>query len=185
MGDGFNKLSEWVGTCIVQCSKKRQRIKILEWFILLSQRCLELSNYHAVIAILGGIKDPSVSRLKKTWDGVSPKIKTAFEEVMTVMELNDNWANYRRLVEDDVLKGKPCVPYLGIYLKDLVFLDDGFPDFLPCEEYSVVNIEKRRKLSVIMNELNAVKRNPYSLSRVGVVISSLELGLTMFPLLDE
>ena len=181
----FNKLSQWVSTCIVQQVKRKKRTKIVEWFISLAQKCADYFDFHAVVAILGGIQDPSVSRMKITWEGVSPRFQNMFTELKNIIQLNDNWASYRRILASKISSKQGCVPYLGIYLKDLIFIEDGLPDNLLHEEFSnVINFEKRRKISIIMEEIKSLQQNIYSFARVGVVSACLELGLSMFPLLS-
>jgi son of sevenless len=45
----------------------------------------------------------------------------------------------------------PAIPFLGVYLTDLTFLDLGNPDFLP--ESHFINFEKRRKVFQLVREI--------------------------------
>lgn len=45
----------------------------------------------------------------------------------------------------------PAIPFLGVYLTDLTFLDLGNPDFLP--ESHFINFDKRRKVFQLIREI--------------------------------
>ena len=44
------------------------------------------------------------------------------------------------LLEEDL----PCVPYIGIYLSDLTFIEDGNPEFL---DENLINFQKQEVIS--------------------------------------
>ena len=67
----FNRLSNFVAMEVC-CSgrskdKKKQRAKVIEYFIDVANECCHLNNFNSLMAIAAGLNMTPVSRLKKTW----------------------------------------------------------------------------------------------------------------------
>ena len=185
--DKFNKLSQWISTSLLQQTKLKSRIKLLEKFIMIAIRCRELFNFHALISILGGLQDPSIQRCAKTWHGVSQKLHNHFVNLLNVISINENWANYRRLITECQSTNVPCVPYIGIYLKDLVFLEDGLPDLIAGypPNMKVINFEKYRKVSDVISEVVSIQQKTYNFNRSPLIGACLDAATSVLPLLNE
>lgn len=65
----------------------------------------------------------------------------------------------------------PCIPYLGVHLSDLTFIEDGNPDTIR----GLVNFTKRRFLFRVISEISRYQQNAYNLHPVPQiqVLSSL------------
>jgi hypothetical protein len=46
-----------------------------------------------------------------------------FDELMELMSPNSNYTKFRNHLHKEI--SPPCIPYLGVYLSDLTFLEDG------------------------------------------------------------
>ncbi|RKO92664.1 ras guanine nucleotide exchange factor domain-containing protein, partial [Blyttiomyces helicus] len=107
-------------------------------------------------AINAGLSMAPVHRMKKTWE--FPKISESYEEVAALVSPKGQYANYRKVLKD--LK-PPAIPFLGVYLTDLTFIELGNPDFLP--DVHAINFEKRRKVHGVIKEIQSFQRTPYAL----------------------
>lgn len=58
----------------------------------------------------------------------------------------------------------PAIPFLGVYLTDLTFLDLGNSDFLP--DTNFINFDKRRKAFNLIKEIQKYQLTQYSLQPV-------------------
>ncbi|ETE69351.1 Ras-GEF domain-containing family member 1A [Ophiophagus hannah] len=58
--------------------KKKQRTRIVEFFIDVARECFNIGNFNSMMAIISGMNLSPVARLKKTWS----KVKTAKFDVL-------------------------------------------------------------------------------------------------------
>lgn len=79
----FSNLSNeemfWVVHEILHESNVTKRAKIIKNFIYIAKICKECKNFNSLLAILSGLDHMTISRLKDTWEKVSPKYKKLFQ----------------------------------------------------------------------------------------------------------
>jgi son of sevenless len=82
--------------------------------------------------------------------------------LVNLISVEDNWGLYRKAVAGCISSNEPCVPYIGVYLKDLVSIEDGLQNVLADYPGNVINMEKRRKVASIIGEVLSFQRRPYT-----------------------
>ena len=108
----FNTYGYWVPTeVLIQAKTKEQRIKLIEKFIDICDELKKLKNYYIFFAIMGGLNNIAVQRLKCLWKPETD-YKKKFIELDDVLSPLHNYANYRR--EIGKVKTEPIIPYIGI-----------------------------------------------------------------------
>jgi len=165
MIDSFNNVSKWVATEVVTGATDKKRAEIIRFFISVGQHCYKLQNFNALMAIVAGLNGSAIHRLKKSWDLVPPKSRAKFEELQTTMSQQNNYATLRNLLHS---VDPPCIPYLGMYLTDLTFIEDGNKD----EVDGLINFDKRRKISFVIREVQQYQLANYNLNDVGLFPAS-------------
>ena len=150
-------LANLVADSILQVEDPKKRATIIKQWIKIANRFFELANYHSLMAIVCSLSQSTITRLKRTWEVVSTKTKTTFEHLKTVVSHDRNYAALRQSLQNQI---PPCVPFVGLYLTDLTFIDAGnqttrqLPGASPNEESrSVINFDKHVKTAKIISEL--------------------------------
>jgi Ras-specific guanine nucleotide-releasing factor RalGPS len=151
----FNHTSFWTVQEILTGSGAKERAEIVTHFIKLGKRLLDLNNLHSLFAVTSALKSASVHRLDKTWSYVSKKDRQAFEKLAGIFCEDNNWSNLRDIIDKLRL---PCIPYLGIYLTDLVFIDLAHP-------YTKAGLEPEQreiKMNNILRVISIYQNSDYS-----------------------
>jgi len=156
----FNEVSFWTATEILSQQQITSRVATLKRLIKIAHVCKKMNNYNTMMEIAAGLNMGAVARLVKTWAALDTKSKARYEELMQLTHVTNNCRAYR-----DKLKTltSPALPYLGLYLKDLTFIEDGNMTYL---EESVVNFQKMRMLAGIFKSISEFQRHSYNFTPV-------------------
>lgn len=160
-------LANLVADSILQLEEPKKRAIIIKHWVKIAKKCLELNNYDSLMAIICSLNSSTVLRLKKTWESVSQKTKNAFEELKQVVDISRNYTVLRQRLQGLI---PPCLPFVGIYLTDLTFVDHGNPTTRQLttedeESIPVINYDKHMKTAKIISELQRFQI-PYRLTEV-------------------
>ncbi|KAM0248207.1 hypothetical protein ACHAP5_003589 [Fusarium lateritium] len=166
-------LSNLVAETILQQQEVKKRAQVIKQWIKIAHQCLELHNYDGLMAIICSLNSSTISRLRKTWDAISSKRKDMLQILQDLVEPSQNNKVLRTRLHDHV---PPCLPFLGMYLTDLTFVDIGNPATKQMcigsesEEdgaggITVVNFDKHTRTAKIIGELQRFQI-PYRLTEV-------------------
>ncbi|KAL2753504.1 hypothetical protein ACRALDRAFT_1035723 [Sodiomyces alcalophilus JCM 7366] len=172
------ELSNLVAETILEHSEVKKRATVIKQWIKIAHQCFELHNYDGLMAIICSLNSSTINRLRKTWDMVSPRRREVLRQLQAVVEPSQNNKVLRGRLHDHV---PPCLPFLGMYLTDLTFVDIGNPatkqlqqslgggDDGAAEENgagrTVINFDKHTRTAKIISELQRFQI-PYRLTEV-------------------
>lgn len=125
MIDRFNHVHRFVILCIVSCHELSHRVRTLAHFIEVSFHCLELRNYFCLMAIYSALDSIAVSKLKYCWLRLEAKHKKLLSKLGAVCDANNNFKALRNLMRTAFIEREPTIPYIGLFLSDLTFVNDG------------------------------------------------------------
>lgn len=161
-------LANLVADTILHLEDAKKRAAIIKQWVKIAAKCLELNNYDSLMAIICSLNSSMVMRLKRTWELVSAKTKARLEELKAITDVGRNYAVLRQRLHNHVA---PCIPFVGIYLTDLTFIDVGngttrqLPGDSSEDSVSVINFDKHMKTAKIVGQLQSFQV-PYRLAVV-------------------
>ncbi|XP_043277433.1 ras-specific guanine nucleotide-releasing factor 2-like isoform X2 [Venturia canescens] len=163
----FNEVSQLVVSEIVRRSNISARVAAIEKWAAVADICRVLHNYNGVLQICAAFTNSSVYRLKKTWEKVSKTNKQIIERLQNVVSSDGRFRNLR-----DALHrcDPPCIPYLGLYLTDLSFIEEGTPNFT---EDGLLNFSKMRMIAHVIREIRHFQQTPYKIDLIPKVSNYL------------
>uniref|UniRef100_A0A8C5C6B2 Ras-specific guanine nucleotide-releasing factor 1-like n=1 Tax=Gadus morhua TaxID=8049 RepID=A0A8C5C6B2_GADMO len=153
----FNDISNLIATEILKWDDVNLRVGVLEKWVAVADICRCLHNYNAVLEITSSLNRSSIFRLKKTWLKVSKQTKTVIDKLQKLVSSEGRFKNLREALKNC---DPPCVPYLGMYLTDLAFIEEGTPNYT---EDQLVNFSKMRMISHIIREIRQFQQTAYKI----------------------
>jgi CRP-like cAMP-binding protein len=169
----FNRVSRWVVTQIITQGEAVERAVAITKFVELGVALSGLNNFNGVIEILSALHSSAISRLKETWALVLKETIAKLEELDQLMNTEGNFRHYRMLLD----KSKPpVVPYMGLLLTDLTFMDDANLTELGKGDkgHKLLNLEKIRMLAGVYRLFRKCISKPYSYPEIRSIRRLLE-----------
>ncbi|KAI0632185.1 ras GEF [Trametes polyzona] len=163
-----NKIANWVAESVLAREDSQKRARVVKHFINLADRCRGMQNYSTMTAVISGLNTPPIRRLKRTWEQVNAKIMSQLKVCESTIDTNKNFNNYRSLL---ATIQPPCVPFIGVYLTTLTFINDGAEDKL---SGNMINFRKRQKAAEVIQDIKRWQAKPYNFQTVAPVLAFLE-----------
>ncbi|CAO1634614.1 unnamed protein product [Parajaminaea phylloscopi] len=168
-----NRITGWVAEAILVQDDLKKRVAWVKHFIAIADSCRLLQNFSTMTAIVSGLNSAPVYRLKRSWDAISGRYIAVLENLNRIMQSSKNFSDYREMIHQ---LQPPCVPFLGVYLTDLTFIEDGNTDRLKSDD-RLINFGKRQKTAEVIREIMIYQATPYSLTPVPGIQKFIEDNL--------
>uniref|UniRef100_A0A8D0TC65 Ras protein specific guanine nucleotide releasing factor 2 n=1 Tax=Sus scrofa TaxID=9823 RepID=A0A8D0TC65_PIG len=151
----FNDMSNLVASQIMNYADVSSRANAIEKWVAVADICRCLHNYNGVLEITSALNRSAIYRLKKTWAKVSKQTKALMDKLQKTVSSEGRFKNLRETLKNC---NPPAVPYLGMYLTDLAFIEEGTPNFT---EEGLVNFSKMRMISHIIREIRQFQQTSF------------------------
>jgi son of sevenless-like protein len=158
----FNRISAWVVYEIVSELELSARARILSRFLNVANFSLQLNDFNAVFSVMSGINSATIYRLKKTWEAIPRKHVELYEKLNKYMSTDADFKAMRTAVRTCE---PPCVPFIGIYLTDLTFIQEEAPDFIMKDDVRLINFAKCRKFAGVIRDIQTYQNIGYNLEQ--------------------
>ncbi|KAG6851349.1 hypothetical protein H0H93_005747 [Arthromyces matolae] len=118
-----DKVASWVKSSILTNEALSKRVSTIELWIKVAEKCKTMNNFASMSAIITALSSTVITRLHLTWAHVGRK--NVYDSLVKHNEPLGGFAGYRNLLQN--VEG-PCVPFISMYLTDLVHIQDHFGD---------------------------------------------------------
>jgi hypothetical protein len=174
-----NSISSWVASNILCQSSPSARSRALARFVVVGQYLEELGNYNALMSVLGGFHLWAITRLQ-AFIPLQQTYRLLLGRLEFVMSADGNYKAYRTTLVERA--GKPLIPYLGLYLKDLTYIEDGNQDLVNDKP----NAQKIQLFGTVLRDIEVFQRGcPEYNRKITARLPQLLDHLARFPRMTE
>ncbi|CAK7269251.1 cell division cycle-related protein [Sporothrix epigloea] len=156
-----NQLTNWVAEIILAQTDVKKRLVVIKHFVAVADKCRSLNNFSMLTSIISALGTAPIARLKRTWDIVPQKTQSTLESMRKLMASTKNFGVYREALH---AVNPPCIPFFGVYLTDLTFIEDGIPSII--KKTNLINFAKRAKTAEVIRDIQQYQNVAYSLQPV-------------------
>ncbi|KAG9396045.1 RasGEF domain [Carpediemonas membranifera] len=163
----FNHIASVVSTAVVTPERAIARARAYQYWAAVATELRALHSLDGLNAVLAGLSNAAVYRLKQTLLQVPKRVLDSVKELQDLTNPNGSYKNLRAEIKS---VGDPVTPYLGMYLSDLAFTEEANTDL----DDGLLNLTKGRLVSNIIGELASHQGFGFALLGVEAVQELIE-----------
>ncbi|KAI0402911.1 ras GEF [Xylaria palmicola] len=156
-----NQMTNWVAEMILNQIDVKKRVIVIKHFVSIADKCRGLNNFSSLTSIISALGTAPIARLKRTWDQMPARTTAVLESMRRLMASTKNFGEYRESLH---AANPPCIPFFGVYLTDLTFIEDGIPSIM--KKTNMINFAKRAKTAEVIRDIQQYQNAPYALQAV-------------------
>lgn len=162
------KITNWVIATILSEETAKGRARVFTNMVSLLSALKTFRNFNGIMSVLSGLNSSPIARLKATQRELNPRVIKIHEAFSDMMRSSGSHKAYRENLRSTE---EAAVPFLGITLSDLTFLEEGNPDLLD----GMINWQKRTLMAKVLVELMEQQRLcVYEIEETELAFSFLE-----------
>ncbi|KXH38359.1 RasGEF domain-containing protein [Colletotrichum salicis] len=179
-----NQMTNWVAEMILAQMDVKKRVIVIKHFVSVADKCRSLNNFSTLTSIISALGTAPIARLKRTWDQVPQRTQGVLETMRKLMASTKNFGEYREALH---VANPPCIPFFGVYLTDLTFIEDGIPSII--KKTNLINFAKRAKTAEVIRDIQQYQAVGYSLQPVpelqDYIISNMQAAGDVHEMYDK
>ncbi|KAF7337603.1 hypothetical protein MSAN_02233600 [Mycena sanguinolenta] len=170
-----DKLAAWVKTSILMNEALGKRADTVDFWIKVAEKCRNLNNFASMSAVINALSSTVISRLHLTWAHVGRR--SILDALIKFNDPSGGFSRYRELLNN--AEG-PCVPFIGMYLTDIVHISDQFSD----QPDNISFLKRQRWFEVVQVMLRAQKQ-PYNIAESESTLTFIGMHLRIDSTRDQ
>ncbi len=123
----FNVISNMVQMDILNKPTVSQQEELARFYLKVADYSYQKGDFNTLMAIASAFNNANLYNLAHI--KAMPERDEFFkrQEIINIIDRSKNYAKHREAVKIEQSKGKTIIPYVGIYLTDLTFIEEGNP----------------------------------------------------------
>uniref|UniRef100_A0A670JQR4 Rap guanine nucleotide exchange factor like 1 n=1 Tax=Podarcis muralis TaxID=64176 RepID=A0A670JQR4_PODMU len=151
-----SEVQHWVATEVLLCESLGKRAHLLKKFIKVAAVCKQNQDMLTFYAVVIGLNNAPVSRLRLTWEKLPGKFKNLFRKFENLTDPCRNHKSYREVLSR---MKPPIIPFVPLILKDLTFLHEASKTLVD----GLVNVEKLHSVAEKVRTIRKCRSRPLCL----------------------
>lgn len=153
----FNSMANAFASAVLTHAKGCKAI--IEYLIQLETQLAKLNNFTGLACIVSALNMAAIFRLKSVWKSLSEEVTKEHQENASIVSATSRCKKVRLAMRSTK---PPLVPYLGILLTDLTFMEEGNPSMVN----NLPNWHKFKRVVEIATEHLRCVYEPYALHKI-------------------
>ncbi|RKP28896.1 ras GEF, partial [Metschnikowia bicuspidata] len=148
----FNLMVNWIISEILLTTDEKERIDVISRFIRTAYHCFAMQNFATLMQIILALTSERLNKLPNTWNQLAPGDILTLKNLEKLASPLRNFYNIR-LSTNESVPSRGCIPFVGLYLSDLVFNAERPNGILPDKE-QMINFSRFRTSVHIVKSLS-------------------------------
>lgn len=169
----FNLMVNWIISEILMSKTQFERINIISRLIHIAHNCYVMQNFSTLMQIILGLTSEKVLKLKDTWKNLPPGDILILKNLEELSSPLKNFMNFRLCI-NRIKPSNGCIPFVGLYLSDLIFNSERPAYIKPNALHAAKNNDTTGGDSTLDTQNMAAKMINFSRFRIAVhIVKSL------------
>jgi len=151
----FNETAKWVQILVLTQPTLSKRARLLKLCISVATYMKDFRNFSGSCAFHSALTSTPIHRLKMAWSKLSASDLKKFKQLKDIFGFGSNWVLLRKLHRT---AHSPAVLHTGLFLQDLVGLDEGHANH---QKDGSVNFKKLLKLHEKIDTIAMYQQEEY------------------------